>query len=258
MNKGLILFALSLLAGPTVFAADLKMRIVWDGDIPKPRKVENSFLSDCRNVDLNADQQFIDAETRGVRDAVVYVAPPRKDRERWRQPPRKETVRIEVRDCRIHPHISIAQSGDLLTVSEQEESAAHNLNFSFLMNSPHGTIISQNATWTRELTSPEPAPIPIDCDVHSWERGYLFVLDHTYIAVSDRQGSLVIRGLPDDTDVPLRLFHEHGGIHSIVLQGERRQIDRGRINVRVSKGTIDLGDVVIDTQSFTRPEPEKQ
>lgn len=93
-------------------AADLKMRIKWEGETPKPERINNPFKNDCRDVDLNEDRQFVDADTMGVRDAVVYVAPLRRDRDHWRQPPRKETVSVTVCKCRIRPHILTAQAGD--------------------------------------------------------------------------------------------------------------------------------------------------
>lgn len=118
-------------------------------------------------------------------------------------------------------------------MDERDESVTHNLNLPLFANLPFGTTFSTNDEKTGELTSPEPAPIPIKCNVHPWERGYLFVLEHAYVGVSDAQGNIAIRGLPDDTDVPLRLFHEPGSIQSIVLQGARRQIERGRQSLRI-------------------------
>ena len=53
MNKSFLLFALLSIACPSASAADLKMRIVWDGDVPKVREFENSLSVDCHDVDLN-------------------------------------------------------------------------------------------------------------------------------------------------------------------------------------------------------------
>lgn len=135
-----IALAIFVFWGQAVHGADLRMRIVWDGDAPEVQQIENRFNQDCRDVDLDAHRQFVDAETRGVRDAVVYVAPLRRDRDRWRQPQRNETVRIEVSDCRIHPHIVIAQAGDKLTIDQRDDLAAHNLNLSFLANPAIGRM----------------------------------------------------------------------------------------------------------------------
>lgn len=249
---------LTLLIGGNVHGADLKMRIVWEGTLPDVLQIENPFKHDCQDVDLNADRQFVDAETRGVRDVVVYVSPLRRDRDRWREPPRGKTVRVEVKNCRIHPHIVVAQAGDKVHVVHRDESAAHNLNFSFFANPPVGAAIPPNGEHTRVLRSAEPAAIPIECNIHPWEKAFLFVLEHSYIGVSDGEGNLIIGGLPAETEVPLRLFYEHGSIHSVRIDGERRQLENGRFSVRVADPVTDLGDVVIDAESFTKPESRNE
>jgi hypothetical protein len=239
-------------------AADLKLRIVWEGALPDVPRIENPFSHDCRDVDLNADRQFVDVETRGVRDAVVYVAPLRRDRGRWQQLRRNETVRVEVKDCRIHPHIVVARAGDKLHVVHRDESATHNLNFSCFANPPLGATIPAHGEHTRELRSAEPAAVPIKCNIHPWEKAYLFVLDHSYIGVSGREGELAIRGLPAETEVPLRFFHEHGSIHSVRIDGQRQPLENGRLTVRVAGPVTNLGDVVINTDSFTQPDSENE
>ncbi|WP_442511623.1 hypothetical protein SH528x_003305 [Novipirellula sp. SH528] len=165
---------------------------------------------------------------------------------------------MEVKKCRIHPHIITAQAGDKLHVVHRDESATHNLNFSFFANSALGATIPTNGEHTRELRSAEPAAIPIECNIHPWEEAFLFVLEHSYIGVSDKEGKLVIRGLPADMEVPLRFFHEHGNIHSVQIDGQRRQLENGRLTVRVADPVTDLGEVVIDAESFIKPDSENE
>lgn len=53
--------------------------------------------------------------------------------------------------------------------------------------------------------------------------------------------------------LPYIALTTEGAIH-----GERGQLERGRFNIRVSGGITDLGKVVIDAQSFAKPDSEKQ
>ncbi len=85
-----------------------------------------------------------------------------------------------------------------------------------------------NGEQTRELNSSEPAAVPIKCNIHPWERAYLFVLDHSYLGISDKKGNLVLRGLPAGGEVPLRFFHEHGRIHSVRTGAQLLRIARSR------------------------------
>ncbi|MEM8670466.1 MAG: hypothetical protein AAGG48_23270 [Planctomycetota bacterium] len=240
------------------YAEDLRMRFVWSGSLPVLPRIENPFEKDCEDVDLNAGRQFVDGASKGVRDMVVYVAPSRRDRDRWRQPKRKQAVRIEVEDCRIKPRIVVAQAGDRLKIDQKDDAAIHSLNLGFVRNPPLGIYQPADGEQTRELTSPEPAAVLIGCNVHPWMKAYLFVLDHSFIGVSDAKGELVIRGLPSKASVPLRFFHPNGQIYSVRIGGERKFLDRGRMPLPVNDGVTDLGDIVIDARSFEPPKPESE
>ncbi len=242
--------ACMLLGLQVVDAADLKMRIVWQGDLPKLES-DTAVSKDCKHLAAQVDRQFVNLDSKGVREAVVYVSPAKNDRERWRQPPRKQTVLVEVRDCHIQPHIAVAQAGDTLTIDERDGQIGHNLNFLFMANSPMGAIIPVQRKYSRPLDQAESAAVTIECSIHSHERAYLFVLEHSFVAISDKQGDLLIRGLPDNCEVPLKLFHEHGKISSAIIHGERQILDRGKFKIHVTESVTDLGEVGIDAQSFS-------
>jgi hypothetical protein len=60
--------------------------------------------------------------------------------------------------------------------------------------------------------------IPVKCNVHSWMRCYIGVLEHPYFAVTNRDGKFAIEGLPPG-DYTLAAWHESLGelTQSIVL-----------------------------------------
>lgn len=41
--------------------------------------------------------------------------------------------------------------------------------------------------------------VTLGCNIHDWMRGYIFVSDSPYAAISDQQGKLLIKNLPSDT-----------------------------------------------------------
>src|SRR5438876_887510 len=51
---------------------------------------------------------------------------------------------------------------------------------------------------TRRFVKPE-VMIPIKCNIHSWMRSYLGVLDHPYLAVTKDDGAFTIPNLPPGT-----------------------------------------------------------
>src|SRR5207249_3836895 len=59
-------------------------------------------------------------------------------------------------------------------------------------------------TWT--LASPE-APFFIKCDIHSWMGAWCAVVPHSYFAVTGKDGSFSIKGLPAGK-YTLEVWHE--------------------------------------------------
>ncbi|KAA5539210.1 hypothetical protein FYK55_25150 [Roseiconus nitratireducens] len=241
--------ALVVLAASTGRAADLTMRFVWEGRPPELEPIENPFAHDCREVDLNEGRQFVDAKSKGVRDVVAYVSPSRREREQWKRPPRNREVEIGVKDCRIQPHIVVAQAGDRLIVREQDDAVFHNLTFAWFANQPFSGVVPPKSSYTLRLRSAEPAPIPVRCNIHPWERAYVLVLEHEFVGVSDKDGHLAIRGLPKGP-VTIRVWHEHGTLGSVRIGGERRPLAKGRLHLDLNDPVTDLGEVVIDAASF--------
>lgn len=201
--------------------------------------------------------RLVDSESKAICDAAVYVGP-QKGSERWRQPQRKAEVRIALRDGQIWPRIAVAQTGDRLTLDSRDKNTSHNLYVEFLNNPAWGGLIPAGAPFTRELTDSEPGAMSVKCGVHNSELGYLFVLDHNFIGISDKTGKLQIKGLPRDCDIPLKVFHEHGKVVSLVVHGERKQLEKGQLIVQLTDEVTDLGDVLMDAESFIKPEGIKK
>jgi hypothetical protein len=47
-------------------------------------------------------------------------------------------------------------------------------------------------------------------------------------------------------------------MHSVRIDGQRKQLENGRLIVRVGDPLTDLGEVVIDADSFAKPESENE
>lgn len=244
----LLIAASVLTGGASVHSADLTMRLRVAGELPLLPAVANP--KDCRHVDLRSRRELADPATGAVADVVVYVSPPPNQRARWRQSSEARLREIKVDKCRIVPRIVTAQGGDTLLVTSQDRAVAHNVNFAFFNNSPQGRLIPLGQAYRLPLERSEPAAVPIECNIHSWERGYLFVLEHSFIGVSDRQGVLTIRGLPEDVPLPLRIFHPHARPQRITLAGREVFLDQARFELTLTDTATDVGDVWLAAEDF--------
>lgn len=62
----------------------------------------------------------------------------------------------------------------------------------------------------RSFSNPELA-IPVNCNVHPWMRGYLFVFRHPFFAVTTKTGEFSLNGLPPGT-YTIEAWQEHYGV----------------------------------------------
>ncbi len=67
----------------------------------------------------------------------------------------------------------------------------------------------------RSFPNPELA-IPVNCNVHPWMRGYLFVFRHPFFAVTTRTGTFSLDGLPPGT-YTIEAWQEHYGVQDQVV-----------------------------------------
>ena len=105
-----------------------------------------------------------------------------------------------------------------------------------------------------QIDKAEPAPIPVECNIHPWMRAYLVVLDHPFVSVSDDQGNVEIKNLPAGKELVFRLFQEAapGAIPELVIGGENVTLNRNLIRLVIKPGMNDLGAIVVPASAFGR------
>jgi len=106
-------------------------------------------------------------------------------------------------------------------------------------------MIPAGQATTVELKKAEPAPIPIDCNIHPWMKSYILVLDHPFAAVSDENGEMTIKGLPVGKKLVFRVYHEAGAIKEVSIDGKTEKWKRSRFEVEIKEGMNDLGTVIV-------------
>ena len=165
-------------------------------------------------------------------------------------PATNKTLTLANDQSRFEPHIVIAQPGDTLKVTNPD-SVGHNANLGFFNNKQQNFTIPAGQEKTVALEESEPAPIPVDCNIHPWMKSYVVVLDHPFAAVSDENGDLTIKGLPVGEELVFRVYHEAGGIKEVEINGKAEEWSRSRFKVDVKPGVNDLGTVVIPEDALS-------
>ena len=230
---------------------DLKIHFEYAGDAPDPSAIDvNKDVQFCGKSKLMNERLLVNPKNNGVKNVVVYVYTGRGGSKLDPVPPAKKTLTLANDLCRFEPHIVIAQTGDTLKVTNPD-AVGHNANLGFFNNKQQNFTIPAGQEKSVALEESEPAPIPVDCNIHPWMKSYVVVLDHPFAAVSDENGDLTIKGLPAGEELVFRVYHEAGGIKEVEINGKSEEWSRSRFEVDIKPGMNDLGTVVIPADALS-------
>ncbi|MEO9592758.1 hypothetical protein [Rhodopirellula bahusiensis] len=243
----LCLFLLVWLTAPVAFAeeASLSMRFVYDGVPPKPKRLVIPGVP----LNIQDEKLLVDQQTKGIRNVVVQLYTGRGGSEVDVPPHEGVRQKSLVRNGRFDPHVLLTQKGDSLEIDNQGR-FMHNVALNFFANTASIQLLKPGESFSLELEQPEPALIPIDCNINPWMRGFVVVVDHPYVAVSDSDGRLKIEGLPADEELVFRVHHEAGKIDQVSIGGREIRWPRARFSVLLDPGENDLGDILVSPESF--------
>ena len=250
----LTVMALGLIAAAPALGeetGDLKIRFEYGGPAVVPADVNvNKDVEFCGKTKLKNEKLLINSENKGIKNVIVYVYTGRGGSKLPKMELENKTHTLANDKCRFDPHILIAVKGDTLKVTNPD-AVGHNANLNFFNNKADNFTIPAGDSKSVMLVEDEPAPIPVDCNIHPWMKSYIVVLDHPFAAVSDENGDLIIKGLPVGDELVFRAYHEAGKIAELTVDGEETEWKRSRFEVEIKPGLNDLGTVVLPAGSLS-------
>jgi plastocyanin len=109
-----------------------------------------------------------------------------------------DAAKLTQKNCMYEPHVTALMAGQNLDVANDDQTT-HNVFMMSQQNHPSNrSSLPGSAPLVEALDSPELA-IPLKCNVHPWMKGYVFVFDHPYFAVTRGDGKFELNGLPPGT-----------------------------------------------------------
>jgi plastocyanin len=167
-----------------------------------------------KNIPVTIDQYVCGKEkeaedlllssTNGIRNAVVSLQnlPPGT---KWEGDlPR---VTMDQKQCVFVPRVIVVPVGGTVEFLNSDR-LLHNVkstgkeNPSFNRAQPHARSIS--------FTFKKPEIVRVDCDLHSWMRGWVVVAEHPFYAVTNEQGEFILDNVPPGK-YSLRVWQESLG-----------------------------------------------
>jgi plastocyanin len=199
----LTLTACLLLGALAASAAEIQGRVVLAGDVPPAKKIPitiDQYV--CGTEQVAAD--LVVSGAREVRNVVVWLENPPAAAG---SPSLAASTPMDQKDCVFVPRVVIVPASGTVEFLNSDR-LLHNLhsvsrdNPSFNRTQPKGRTIP--------ISFAKPEIIRVDCDLHSWMRGWVVVAPHAFYALTDAQGRFKLGPVPPG-QYTLRVWHERLG-----------------------------------------------
>lgn len=179
-------------------------RVLYQGTPPKPKAI--SFGGEKLCADLNKSgapnyETLVVSPEGTVKWALVSI---RGNVPGTYTPPAAPVVMDQV-GCVFTPHVVGMMTGQEIEYRNSDP-VSHNIRAMPKKNDAFNTIFTAKMSSKSKLGQPE-FGIPLKCDIHFWMSAYVHVMSHPFFAVTDTDGSFVIKDVPPG-EYTLLLWHE--------------------------------------------------
>lgn len=135
-------------------------------------------------------QELVLSSTNGIRNAVVSLqhVPPGLKGE-----PNSTSVTMDQKQCAFDPRVVVVPVGGTVEFLNSDR-LLHNVKSASKENPPFNRAQPHARRISFKFTKPE--IVRIDCDLHSWMRGWVVVAEHPFYAVTNEQGEFILDNVP--------------------------------------------------------------
>jgi hypothetical protein len=213
---------------PTYKAAGLEGnlhgRILFDSDPPIRKRIDMSSDGNCAAVAKNPRTEDFIVADRGLANAFVYVKG--GDLGRFVFEITAANAILDQQRCQFTPRVLGLQIKQTLVVLNSDPTT-HNIHPSPLVNPEWNKMQEQYGTPIETQFMRSETMVPVKCNLHPWMRAYVGVLANPFFAVSSKDGTYSIMGMPPG-DYTLVAWHEIAGEKTATFSigpGEAQSVD---------------------------------
>lgn len=194
-SLGLLFALISFLAGQSrAQDGSVEGLVTYRGTVPR------SAVTD--ELGVARELLHVDLQSRGLQYVMLWIdvaqAEPRRIPPAAPAPNRGVSpVRVNQEDYAFVPRLIAIRSGQSVTFTTND-TANHNVHASSSRSTNEFNVFTGSGQpYTHNFTAdPDGQPVRLHCDIHPWMRGWIYVLEHPFFAVSNAQGRFRISGVP--------------------------------------------------------------
>jgi plastocyanin len=188
--------ALSLIAGaahsyevaPVSGGGKIEGKVTFQGTVPIRKVIPTKDKEVCGGP--RDEPQVLVGSDKGVQDAVVYLKAIEKGKA-WG--PADKTPVLDQEKCIFKPAVQVIRAGKIDIVSS--DPVLHNTH-GFYGKRTAFNIALPNQGQTIDVDLERTGQVRIECDAHGWMRGWVYVVDNPYYAVTGEGGTFEITDVP--------------------------------------------------------------
>lgn len=211
--------------------AVIKGKVIFAGDPSNPsfkrRVLDTSKDPNCKKSKpkIGSYDVIINKKTNPptLRNVMVFVKEGLGDRT---YPAPKEPVVLNQHGCEYTPHVFGIMAGQPLLIRNSDDTN-HNIHFLPKKNEELNFTQPKKGMEKEVQLQPEAEPFKIKCDVHPWMGAYAAVFTHPFFAVTGKDGTFELKGLPPGKYV-IEAWHEKFGSQTATVEvgsGETKELD---------------------------------
>jgi plastocyanin len=199
----LLIAACALALPPAARGGEIQGRVVMTGTAPPPKALPVTIDQYVCGTEKPAGDLVLSA-AREVQWVVVWLENPPPGAP---SAPPASPAQMDQKECAFAPRVVVVPAPGTVEFLNSDR-LLHNLHSAPKENGPFNR--TQPKGRTIPITFEKPEILRIDCDLHSWMRGWVVVARHPFYAITNGQGRFTLDNLPPG-QYTLRLWHERLG-----------------------------------------------
>lgn len=206
----------------------IKGKVIFKGDADNFKRTVVNTQKDPNCAKMKAkigtENVIINKKTdpMTLRNALVFVKEGLGDR-KYDAP--TEPFVLTQEGCQYTPHIVALMAGQPLRV-HNGDNTNHNIHFLPKVNQEMN-FSQPKQGMEKDITLQVEEAFKVKCDVHPWMGCYIQVFDHPFFAVTDKEGTFELKGLPPGKYV-VEAWHEEFGTQTATVEvasGDTKEAD---------------------------------